>query len=56
MKAMVAGLASFLLPGLGHLFGGRFLAGALWFVGWVVCPWPIVHVVSGLHAVYVTAK
>ncbi len=33
----VAAVLSVLLPGLGQVYGGRLLAGALWFLGTMFC-------------------
>jgi hypothetical protein len=34
----LAAILSFLIPGLGHLFIGAWLRGAVWFAGWLVVP------------------
>ena len=51
----IAAVLAVLLPGLGHVYAGRLLAGALWFLGVSFGYWAILVPGLLLHAICVWA-
>ena len=50
MRKVFLAIASLLLPGLGHMIGGRLLVGAVWLGVWMlVFTSPIVSILSAVH-------
>ncbi|HKX45117.1 MAG TPA: hypothetical protein VJP77_00235 [Planctomycetota bacterium] len=46
----IAAVLSVFVPGLGHVYGGRLLAGALWFLATSFCYWAILLPGFVVHA------
>ena len=47
--SMVTFFASLIIPGLGQLMHGKWIAGIIWFAAAVVAG-PVVHIFSAIHA------
>jgi|ETNvirnome_2_130_1030620.scaffolds.fasta_scaffold16822_6 TM2 domain-containing membrane protein YozV len=55
MKILASAVASFIIPGLGQLFNGRFRWAMAWFIFALIIP-GLSNVLSACHAVFITAK
>jgi hypothetical protein len=52
MRKIFLGLASLLLPGLGHLVSGHLAVGFIWFGIWLlVFTSPVIAILSAVHCV-----
>jgi hypothetical protein len=52
MRKIFLGLASLLLPGLGHLVSGHLAVGFIWFGVWLlVFTSPVIAILSAVHCV-----
>lgn len=52
MNKVFLGLASLLLPGLGHLISGNLIVGLVWFGVWLlVFTSPVIAILSAVHCV-----
>jgi len=52
MRKIFLGLASLLIPGLGHLVGGHLVTGFIWLGVWLlVFTSPIVAILSAVHCI-----
>jgi TM2 domain-containing membrane protein YozV len=49
MKLLLSAFASFVIPGLGQLFHGKFLWGLVWLIA-AICLGPGVNILSACHA------
>ncbi len=55
MKMIVSVVASLLIPGLGQLFHGKIIAGAILFCTALVIG-PVVNLVAGAHCLFLSGK
>ena len=52
MSKIFSGLASLLLPGLGHLVNGHLVVGLVWFGVWaLVFTSPVIAILSAVHCI-----
>ena len=52
MNKIFLGLASLLLPGLGHLVSGHLVVGLIWFGVWLlIFTSPVIAILSAVHCV-----
>jgi|TARA_E500000331_G_scaffold52184_1_gene45525 TM2 domain-containing membrane protein YozV len=55
MFSLITGFASFIIPGLGQIMHGEFMAGIIWFAVAAVIG-PIVNIFAAIHAMTLGGK